>query len=164
MMELVTDDTSAAKDPALRCFFNDLPHLGVDQELLKLWTYEAREVGDITYRELRLVGSSAIIQESSDKFGFSVIVMQTQEHRVYQHVAFMLSHLLRYFVRGTKVLHLQFLGLAYQSFMVLDTDAMGFHVDLTKLEGMLEIVNRHGQPQDREISKITGALIKLKRK
>jgi len=156
--------TETIRVPDLRNFFNDMGYLGISQEVSSLWTYYERAVNDVTYQELRLVGNSVIIQQASDQFGLSVLALQTNELRVYEHAAFMLAQALPYFVRGSSVLHLHFLGTGYQAFIGLDLSLLGLQAELIKLEGSLELVNRHGVPYDKEISKVTGALVKVKGK
>lgn len=138
----------------LRNFFNHFTE-HADQTTAHLWKYTEYETKFGDRRELALF-SSAMIIESPTAAGpaeFSMLVIDTHEQRLYQHMSYLLYYFAPYYLAEHEQIEVRLHSNSYQAILTLDPKGH-FDVDAVTATGTLEKVDRFGNSKEVEKTRI----------
>jgi hypothetical protein len=135
----------------LRAFYNDFCS-AANETVAHLWRYEEFETKFGVRREMQFIGQTALLMQLPDDT-LSLLVAQTQEHRVYKHVAYMLSYLV-----GTQKLKMQIHGQALQAITRIE----GIDIEYEATTGTLEREDWRGNIKEYDFSRIKGVILSRK--
>lgn len=139
----------------LKAFFNNF-HAHAPDAIKPLWKYAEYETKFGDRREIQFIGQSAMVIETPPDYHLDFLTIQTQEIRVYKHAGYLLAALAEFYLQGeTTSLHVKLYGQGYQAFMYVNS----VRVEALTADGMVERVNRFGQPMEQPVSKINGVRV-----
>jgi hypothetical protein len=143
------------KMPAnLRNFFNHFREHG-DVATVAHWKFDQYETKFGDRREISLFSSAMIIETPLPTSGpeFSMLVIDTQEQRLYKHMAYLLHYFASYMLEEQEVVDVRMFGNSYQAVLCLERP-QPFEIDAVYATGTLERVDRHGNFREVEKSRI----------
>jgi hypothetical protein len=138
----------------LRNFFNHfLEH--ADQTTAHLWKYTEYETKFGYRRELALFSSAMIIESPSAQgpAEYSLLVIDTQEQRLYQHMSYLLYYFAPYYLAEHEQIEVRLHGNSYQAIVTLEPKGH-FEVESVTATGTLEKIDRFGNSKEVEKSRV----------
>jgi hypothetical protein len=144
-----TGTTEHEMSANLRGFFNEFRNKA-EKPTAGLWKYQEYETKLGYRRELSLVSSAMLIETPTvDSSEFSILVIDTQERRLYLHMAYLLHYFALYQLDTQETVEAWLRGNALQSVKVLDPKAH-FNVETIDQKGTLEKIDRFGNSKEAE--------------
>lgn len=121
-----------------------------DESIASLWSFDEYETKFGTREELVFAGKGIILSRlpSGD---FSLLIIQVQEPKVYQHARYLIQALLY----QVETLELKLYGSAYQAIFLLQ-QIEEIEVEQVFAKGTLEHVDRFNNHSEREVSSLVG--------
>jgi hypothetical protein len=138
----------------LRAFFNHFTE-HADQVTAHLWKYTEYETKFGDRRELALFSSAMIIETPTTDYGveFSMLVIDTQEQRLYKHMAYLLHYFAPFYLAEKEQVDVRLYGNSYQAVLALNQQEP-FKYEGVTATGTLERVDRFGHSREVERSHI----------
>lgn len=139
----------------MRQFFDHFHEIG-DRSCHPLWKYSTYETKLGTREEVAFIGGATIFQRMPPKNELSLLLMQTNERRVYTHATYLINIACPFFLEDAEEIVIGMYGQGYQAMLGVNSVA----VTAYNADGLVERVDRFGNSHEQSVSRVSAVTIR----